>query len=71
MSIFLQNFLFLYLSKYAMVDKLSDYKEWKQISIRRCTLAEREVKLPRFLSASNRNLNKNIIQKVKFSIIIL
>ena len=55
--------LILYLSESAMADKLSAYKEWKQISIRRRTLAEREAELPRYLAASNRNLNKNIIQK--------
>jgi hypothetical protein len=52
-----------YLSETSMLDKLSAYKECRNINIRRRTLVEREGELPRYLAASNRNLVKNIISK--------
>ena len=52
-----------YLSECCMNDKLSAYKECRNINVRRRTKEEREKELPRFLAAANLNVVEQVINK--------
>lgn len=52
-----------YLTETCMNDKFSAYKDCKAINVRRRTGEERAYEIPRFLSASNLQIIKQIIEK--------
>jgi hypothetical protein len=52
-----------YLSETCMNDNLSQYKDCKNIKVRRRTLEERELELPRYLAAENLKLTSQVIEK--------
>jgi hypothetical protein len=52
-----------YLSECCMNDKLSAYRECKNINVRRRTVEERELELPRYLAASNLQVIQQVIEK--------
>lgn len=52
-----------YLSETCMNDRLSIYKDYKKINVRRRTREEREQELPRYLAAENLRLITQVIEK--------
>lgn len=52
-----------YLSECCMNDKLSAYKDCKNINVRRRTKDERENEIPRYLAASNLSIVSEVIKK--------